>query len=78
MSDLLNKLKDKNNMIQKAIIEKEQHFKTIYDKTNDMLAYLCAEGSISARNALVEDLMAALAEFDGGEWNTKKMFPDKL
>lgn len=76
MANQLELLKQFNEEKRIAIIEKEQHFKNIYEKANRMLGYLCAEGDISATDELVEDLMGALADFDGGEWNTEKMFKE--
>ena len=74
MASQLELLERFNEEKRIAIIAKEKHFKNIYDKANRMLAVLCAEGDISARNEQAEELMCAIADFDGGVWDTEKMF----
>ncbi len=74
MANQLELLERFNAEKRVAIIEKEQHFKNIYDKANRMLAVLCAEGDITANDTQVEELMSALADFDSGVWDTEKMF----
>lgn len=56
-------------------IDREVKFKEIYDKANMLLAVIGAEGEIHPQSDVVEDLMSALFTFDGGTWETEKMFP---
>jgi len=55
-------------------IDREIKFKEIYDKANRLLAVIGAEGEIHPQVEVVEDLMSALFTFDGGTWETEKMF----
>ena len=56
-------------------VDREVKFKEIYDKANALLAVVGAEGEINSQDSVCDDLMSALFSFDGGTFETEKMFP---
>lgn len=52
-------------------IDREKKLKKIYDEANKLAAVVSQDDY-----EITEDLMSALFEFDGGTWETKKMFPE--
>jgi hypothetical protein len=67
--------KIQNERFRRNMKKREDHFKAIYNKANELLAILGAEGTINSESSVSDNLMGALRDFDGGQYDTKKMFP---
>ena len=49
-------------------------FKPLYIAINEMMAILGADGEVNTKQMAVINVMDALAEIDGGEFDTAKVF----
>lgn len=58
-------------------MNREDHFKAIYIAANEMLFFIGAHGHIEIDNEKTEDLMGAMKNFDGGQFDEVKMFGDE-
>ena len=61
--------------IENLVASKEiERFRELYVALNEMLAILGADGEVNTRQMTVINVMEALAEIDGGEFDTAKVF----
>ena len=53
---------------------KEEKLRVLYERVNDLMAILGAEGQINTEFEEVRAVMDALYELDGGVYDTEKAF----
>ncbi len=56
----------------------ERKWYELYEKVNEMMEYLSAEGEINALHPLVEDVSETLSELDDGVYLTSQELEEKL